>query len=69
VTANPLFTRLDQPRIGEYLAPGLPVAIDGVYAPAVAAPELGADTTEVLAEWLGLGAGDVEAIKESGTVR
>ena len=69
VTANPLFTRLDQPRIGEYLAPGLPVAIDGVYAPAVAAPALGEDTTEVLAEWLGLGAGDVEATEESGTVR
>ena len=33
VTANPLFTRLDQPRIGEYLAPGLPVSIDGVYPP------------------------------------
>ena len=31
VTANPLFTALDQPRIGEYLAPGLPLSIDGDY--------------------------------------
>ncbi len=31
VTANPLFTALDQPRIGEYLAPGLPMSIDGAY--------------------------------------
>ena len=29
VTDNPLFTTLDQPRIGEYLAPGLPLSIDG----------------------------------------
>jgi 2-methylfumaryl-CoA isomerase len=69
VTANPLFTRLEQPRIGEYLAPGLPVAINGDYAAAVAAPALGDDTTDVLAEWLGLGAGDVETLNESGTVR
>ena len=36
VTANPMFTALDQPRIGEYLAPGLPVSINGDYPPAVA---------------------------------
>jgi 2-methylfumaryl-CoA isomerase len=69
VTANPLFTRLDQPRIGEYLAPGLPVAINGDYAPAVAAPALGDDTADVLAEWLGLGERDVEALNRAGTVR
>lgn len=69
VTANPMFTRLDQPRIGEYLAPGLPVAINGEYAPAVAAPALGDDTAGVLTEWLGLSEGDVEALNESGTVR
>ncbi len=46
VTANPMFTPLDQPRIGEYLAPGLPMSIDGVYPPAVAAPALGDDTAD-----------------------
>jgi 2-methylfumaryl-CoA isomerase len=69
VTANPLFTRLDQPRVGEYLAPGLPVAVNGAYAPAVAAPALGDDTAGVLSEWLGLGERDVAALNESGTVR
>jgi 2-methylfumaryl-CoA isomerase len=69
VTANPLFTALDQPRIGEYLAPGLPVSIDGDYPQAVAAPALGEDTAGVLAEWLGLGAGDIDQLTESGTVR
>jgi 2-methylfumaryl-CoA isomerase len=69
VTDNPLFTALDQPRIGEYLAPGLPVSIDGDYPQAVAAPALGDDTAGVLAEWLGLGTDDIERLTESGTVR
>jgi 2-methylfumaryl-CoA isomerase len=69
VTANPLFTALDQPRIGEYLAPGLPVSIDGDYPQAVSAPALGDDTAGVLAEWLGLSAGDIDQLTESGTVR
>jgi 2-methylfumaryl-CoA isomerase len=69
VTANPLFTALDQPRIGEYLAPGLPVSIDGDYPKAVAAPALGDDTAGVLAEWLGLSASDIDRLTESGTVR
>lgn len=68
VVANPLFTPLEQPRIGTYLAPGLPVSIDGVYPPAVAAPALGDDTTSVLTEHLGLGADEIAALAESGTV-
>ena len=68
VTANPLFTPLDQPRVGQYLAPGLPMAIDGVYPPAVPAPAVGDDTATVLAEHLGLGAAEIAALTESGTV-
>jgi 2-methylfumaryl-CoA isomerase len=64
-----LFTALDQPRIGEYLAPGLPVSIDGDYPQAVSAPALGDDTAGVLAEWLGLSPGDIDQLTESGTVR
>lgn len=69
VTANPLFTRLDQPRIGEYLAAGLPVSINGGYPPAVAAPALGDDTRAVLTDWLRLDATAVDGLIESGTVR
>lgn len=68
VTANPLFTELEQPRIGHYRAPGLPVAIDGSYPPAVPAPALGDDTAAVLAEWLGLPAEDIAQLTGSGTV-
>ena len=68
VTDNPLFTVLDQPRIGEYLAPGLPLAINGVYPPAVAAPELGDHTADVLRSRLGLTDEEINRLAEAGTV-
>ena len=67
VTANPLFTTLDQPRIGEYLAPGLPISIDGSYPPAVPAPALGDHTAKVLAG-LGVSPAEIEQLTASGTV-
>lgn len=68
VTANRLFTALDQPRIGRYLAPGLPIAIDGAYPPALPAPALGDDTGLVLGEWLGMTPDEIVGLTESGTV-
>ena len=53
VTANPLFTSLQQDRIGRYPAPGLPMSVDGVHSAAVPAPALGQDNAAVPAEWLG----------------
>ena len=53
VSANPLFAPLDQPRIGTYPAPGLPMSVDGVHTPAAAAPALGQDNDTLPAEWLG----------------
>ncbi len=68
VTDNPLFTELDQPRVGRYLAAGLPVSFDGTYPPAVPAPELGDDTDAVLGEWLSLDPAEVDELRRSGTV-
>ncbi len=68
VTANPLFTELDQPRIGQYLAPGLPISIDGDYPTAVPAPALGDHTAQVLADRLGLSADEIDRLTGSGTV-
>ncbi|MDG4664854.1 CoA transferase [Mycobacterium sp. 236(2023)] len=68
VTDNALFTELDQPRVGRYLAAGLPLSIDGTYPPAVPAPALGDDTDTVLAEWLSLGRNEIEELRRSGTV-
>lgn len=68
VTDNPLFTELDQPRIGRYLAPGLPLSIDGSYPPAVPAPALGDDTVAVLRDRLGLREDEVQNLLDAGTV-
>ena len=68
VTTNPMFTTLSQPRIGEYLAPGLPMSIDGSYPPAAPAPALGDDTAAVLGDWLGLSPEEIGALTESGAV-
>jgi 2-methylfumaryl-CoA isomerase len=68
VTANPMFTALHQPRVGDYLAPGLPMSIDGAHIPAVAAPAVGDDTAAVLRERLGMGSGEIDRLAESGTV-
>ncbi|WP_415795730.1 CoA transferase, partial [Mycolicibacterium frederiksbergense] len=67
VTANPLFTTLDQPRIGEYLAPGLPISIDGSYPPAAPSPALGDHTAAVLGR-LGLSGPEIERLTGAGTV-
>jgi 2-methylfumaryl-CoA isomerase len=68
VTANPMFRTLDQPRIGTYLAPGLPVAFSGVYPEPVTAPALGDDSSAVLADWLNMSQDDVERLIDAGTV-
>lgn len=68
VTDNPLFTELDQPRVGRHHAAGMPVSIDGVYPKAVPAPALGDDTDAVLADWLSLDSAQIDELRGSGTV-
>jgi 2-methylfumaryl-CoA isomerase len=68
VTDNPLFTMLDQPRIGRYLAPGLPVEIDGAYLAAAPAPALGDHTVAILRDRLGLSGEQIARLTDAGTV-
>lgn len=68
VTDNPLFTTVEQPRIGSYPAPGLPMSVDGAHIRPRPAPAVGDDTAAVLGERLGLIAEEVAALVESGTV-
>ena len=68
VTANPMFTPLEQPRVGTYLAAGLPISIGGQYPAAAPSPALGDDTTAVLSEWLGLTADELDRLVAAGTV-
>jgi crotonobetainyl-CoA:carnitine CoA-transferase CaiB-like acyl-CoA transferase len=45
-----------------------PVRFDGAVAPIKPAPLLGEHTTDALADWLGLGTGEVEALRKDGIV-
>ena len=68
VTANPLFSRLQQPGLGDYLAPGLPAAFDGSHPPSAPAPALGHDTADVLQRSLGLTTADIERLTNAKTI-
>lgn len=68
VTGNPLFSRLHQPGIGDYLAPGLPIAFDGTHPASAAAPALGQDTADVLIRCLGLSTDDIARLTNAETI-
>ncbi len=68
VTANPLFSRLHQPGLGDYFAPGMPTAFDGAHPVSAPAPDLGQDTTDVLEQWLGLTAADIDRLMSAKTI-
>lgn len=63
---NPLFSELDQPRIGRYLAAGLPARFDGGHFGTGAAPLLGADGAAVVRELLGSAPADIDDLIEHG---
>lgn len=66
-TANPLFAEIDQPGIGRYLAPGLPLDFAAAPRQATApAPRLGEDTDRVLSEVLGLSAAEIGRLYDAG---
>ena len=67
--ANPLFQRVHQPGIGEYLMPGSPLELGAFERiPVRPAPALGAHTDEVLAEVLGLGSTEIACLHDRGIV-
>ncbi|HYO05215.1 MAG TPA: CoA transferase [Mycobacterium sp.] len=68
VTDNPLFSTLEQPRIGEYLAPGLPLAVNGAYQSALPSPALGDHTADLLRDRLGLSDAEIDRLADAGMV-
>ena len=68
VIANPLFSRLHQPGVGDYFAPGLPVSFDGTHPASAPAPALGQDTADLLAQYLGLTTADIERLTSAKTI-
>ena len=66
---NPLFQRVNQPGIGEYLMPGSPLHLGAFErSPVRPAPALGAHTDEVLAEVLGLDSAEIARLHDRGIV-
>ena len=68
VTANPLFSRLHQDGLGDYLAPGLPTVFDGAHLASEPSPRLGGDTAGVLSTRLGLSAADIARLTGAKTI-
>lgn len=68
VTDNPVFSRLRQPGLGDYFAPGLPAAFDGAHPASAPAPALGQDTADVLRRLLGLSTADIERLTDAKTI-
>jgi 2-methylfumaryl-CoA isomerase len=68
-TANPLFEEVEHPGVGTYLMPGSPLDFSGIpRLPVRRAPLLGEHTEEILAEVLGLSAGEIGRLHDAGIV-
>lgn len=68
-TDNPMFTEIDQPGIGRYLAAGSLVEFGGLpRIPAQPAPVIGADTETVLGDLLGLDSKAMSELKGDGVI-
>ena len=66
---HPMFTSLDQPGIGRYLVPGLPLDFSALpREPPRRAPVLGEHTDEILAEIVGLSGAAISRLHEDGVV-
>jgi len=66
---NPLFSSMTQPGIGTFLVPGSPMRFSaGGNVPPMLAPALGQHTDEVLADMLGLSAGEIGRLHDDGVV-
>jgi 2-methylfumaryl-CoA isomerase len=65
--ANPLFTEVEQPGIGRYLMPGLPLDFSASRRePTLPAPRLGEHTDEVLSRVLGLPEAEIARLHDAG---
>ncbi len=66
---NPLFAEVEQPGIGRYLTPGLPLDFGAVpRLPPDPAPRLGEHSDVVLAEILGLSSAEIGRLHDGGIV-
>lgn len=68
-TSNPMFADVEQPGVGRVLTPRIPLSLGGTPAhPPTAAPLMGQNTGEVLAQILGYDAARLSALRDAGVV-
>lgn len=68
--ANPMFSLIEQPEVGQVLAAGIPLEFGSLpRAPAAAAPRLGAHTEQVLLELLGMTGAEFGRLHDRGIAR
>jgi len=65
---NPMFSALDQPRIGRYLAAANPASFDGTHLSTGPASEVGGDSVAVLTDILGTTADHASTLIADGVV-
>mgnify|MGYP001183867293 FL=1 len=63
-----IFVEVDHPVRGRVLMPGWPVKMTDSHVKVTASPLLGADSSEVYAEWLGLSKVELTALKSEGVI-
>ena len=59
---------MHHPQHGDFKMPAWPVRVDGAPPRLLPAPMLGQHNAEVFGEWLGISAGEVEALRQEGVI-
>jgi CoA:oxalate CoA-transferase len=59
---------IHHPVHGDFKMPSWPVRVDGAPPRLVTSPMLGEHNQQVLGEWLGIDAGEVEALRRDGII-
>ena len=69
-TDNPMWSEIEHPGVGSYLAPASPLDFSAVpRVPVRRAPQLGEHTEEVLSERLGMSPAEIGTLHDAGVVR
>jgi crotonobetainyl-CoA:carnitine CoA-transferase CaiB-like acyl-CoA transferase len=63
-----MLVEVEHPRYGTLREVGCPIKIDGVEPRYRPAAPLGADTDDILRDWLGMSAGEIDALRRGGCI-
>ena len=63
-----IMQKIEHPTTGKLTVPAWPVRFDGTPPRVKPSPLLGQHNAEVLGEWLGIGGGEIDALRAEGIV-